>query len=224
MMEYMNDSNRRLRLVGIGLVVGLVIIGIWIFISIRRSPAQITPFVQEVSLKRGDTSLTLNRQGTLTVTIPEGVFQQQWDEERVAAFFARFEGQDFSAYRAYDEHVDGYFLTLTNSDGKSLTVLIPIGDVTIPDVVEELVQTLEEIISSTPTPTPTPIPIPTVYHPSPTPTPTPTPAPGVPTPTPTPSGGTGAEAEPPYKIPFVCDFLGPDILPDIISETVCTPE
>ena len=220
----MDDSGRRLRLVGIGLIIAVVVIGVWIFLLARRNPAQQEPFIQEVAVSRGDTSITLNRQGTLLVRIPEGVFQQQWDEERVAAFFARFEGQDFSAYSAYDEHIDGYFLTLTNSDGKTVTVLIPIGDMTIPDVVEELVRTLEAIISSTPTPTPSPIPIPTVFHPSPTPTPTPTPAPGVPTPTPTPSGGTGGGAEPPYKIPFVCDFLGPEILPDIISETVCTPQ
>ena len=217
----MEDSARIYKLLGIGLVVGLVIIGIWIFISIRRSPAQTTPFVQEVSLKRGDTSLTLNRQGTLTVTIPEGIFQQQWDEERVAAFFARFEGQDFSAYRAYDEHIDGYFLTLTNSDGKTVTVLIPIGDVTIPDTVEELIQTLEKIIENAPEPPPTPTPTPRPIFPTPTPTPTPThpPPPFVPTPTPTPSGGGGEET---VEKLFECDFSDPESIPDVLSQTVCT--
>ena len=217
----MDDSGRRLRLVGIGLIIAVVVIGVWIFLLARRNPAQQEPFIQEVAVSRGDTSITLNRQGTLLVRIPEGVFQQQWDEERVAAFFARFEGQDFSTYRAYDEHIDGYFLTLTNSDGKTITVLIPIGDVTIPDVVEELVRILEEIIENAPEPAPTPTPTPRPIFPTPTPTPTPThpPPPFVPTPTPTPSGGGGEET---VEKLFECDFSDPESIPDVLSQTVCT--
>lgn len=217
----MDESGKGLRLVGIGVVIAVVLIGAWILLLAKRAPKPQEPFIQEVTVSRGDTSITLNRQGTLLVRIPEGVFQQQWDEERVAAFFARFESADLSAFALYDETTDGYAVLVTSSSGEQSTFYLPFGDVSIPDPIEELIETLEEIIENAPLPTPTPTPTPAPVFPTPTPMPipTPTPPPFAPTPTPTPSGGGGEETV--QKL-FECDFSDPESIPDILSQTVCT--
>lgn len=225
---HMEDSGKLLRLVGIAVVVAVLLVAAWFLFGSRREKPVEPSQIQEVTLTRGDTSITLTRGGTLTVRVPEGVFQQQWDEERVRAFFAQFEAQDFTPFEAYGEETDGYILTIVTADGEQKTYVLPFLGVPLPEVVEEFIETLEELSSAVPTPTltPTPIPTPIVFLPTPTPIPTLVPTvPPAPTPTPTPSGGdggTGGLAS--HEQPFECQFTDPDIKPDILSETVCTPE
>jgi hypothetical protein len=224
----MEDSGRIFKLVGVGLIIAIVLVGVFLAVASRK-PKTEPSRIKEVTLTKEDVSITLNRGGTLTVRIPEGVFQQQWDDKEVAAFFARFEQTDFSGFMKYGEKTEGYTLTYTTEGGEQFTFTVPSLDIPIPEVIEELIETLEELEDALPTPTPTPEPVtptPTPPFYSPTPTPTPTPAsPLVPTPTPTPSGGGGdGGGIPPYMQPFECEYADPEIEPFIISETVCTPQ
>lgn len=224
----MEGSGRLIKLVGIGLAIGVVLIGARLLV-VRQKPEPEPKRIQEVTIAREDTSITLTREGTLTVRIPEGIFQQQWDDERVAAFFAKFESEDFSAFAQYGEEVEGYTITYTTYGGEVVRFTVPFIDIPIPEALEELIETLEELKDAFPTPTPTPgkiMPKPTLPPYRPTPTPTPTPF-KFPTPTPTPpGGGDGGDygGWPDYYIPFVCEFINPEIRPDILSETVCTPQ
>lgn len=214
----MEDAGRLLRLVGIALVIAVVLVGAWLFLMARKTPAPVLPKIQEVTLTQGERSITVKRSGTIIVRIPEGVFQQQWDEERVAEFFARFESQDFSGFAKFGPEEQGYIVKIVASDGSESIYYLPLLDVPLPQVVQELVEALEEV--SQVMPTPTPIPTPTPYLPFPTPTPTRVPTlPPPPVATPTPSGGGGGGVV--QKL-FECDFTDPQSLPDILSQTVCT--
>lgn len=216
----MEDSGRMLRFLGIGLAIGIVVVAVWIGLM-NRQPEQQQNKVKEVTIAREDMSITITRGGTLTVKIPEGTFQQQWDEERVAAFFAKFELEDFSVFAAYGDEVEGYTLTYTTESGEQFSFVLPFFDIPIPEVIEELVEALEEISGAVPTPipTPTPTPIPIYSYPTPTPIPTPTPyIPPQPTPTPGPSNGDGDTGQ---KL-FECEFTDPDVAPNILSQTICT--
>lgn len=216
----MEDRGRLLRIGLIGIAVFIVFIGVW-FGFIRKSAEPEDQSITEITLERGDASMTLTRGGTLTVRIPEGVFQQQWDEERVRAFFSRFESEDFSQFSIYGQDVEGYVLTITRGDGSQVSYVIPFFefDIPLPDVIEELIDILEEITTISLTPTSVAFPtsfIPT-YGAGPSPT-VPVP-PSTPIPTQPPSGGG-----PQTQQPFECDFFDPNLKPDIISETACTPE
>ena len=203
-------------------------IGIW-FGFFKKEPIE-EAMIQEVTVTKEDTSITINREGTMTVRNKYGLFQQQWDDDKVADFFARFEAIDFSRY-SQDCAVGLYCLTLTLGDGSTVSYSIPYFDGDLPDVIEEIIEDLEELDDVIPTPTPTPTSgasptsAPTI-RPTVTPTPVPTNPPGY-TPIPTPTrgaGGGGGEDLPDYWIPFECDFLDPNLRPDILSETVCTPQ
>lgn len=231
----MEDSGRLLRLVGIALVIAVVLVGAWLFLMARKTPAPVLPKIQEVTLTQGERSITVKRSGTIIVRIPEGVFQQQWDEERVAAFFAQFESDDLAAFSAVHPSVEGYLLTVRMTDGSEVTYIVPFAlDVPLPGSVAQLIETFEELsaayqIPSAPSPTPTPpfsFPSPTLPQIQPTPTAFPTFTPPVPTPTPQPqqSGGWWRWRDAPYAQTFVCEFLDPDIWPNVLSEVLCTPE
>lgn len=215
----MEQAGRPWKLLGVGMAVLLVLVGIWLLLSGRRQPPAPVAQIQEVTLTQGERSITLNRGGTLTVRIPEGVFQQQWDEEKVAAFFAKFESQDWSAFSIYGEETEGYRLSIVSSDGTVRTVVVPFLDVPLPEVVAQLATTLTEIseVASAPTPTPTPRAFVSLPTPVPTTLPTQWPTPG-PTPTPIPRGDGGGFVQ---RF-FECDFTEPASLPDILSQTVCT--
>lgn len=226
--EAMEGSGRIFKLLGIGLAFGMIVVGVWFAVASRR-PQKEPRRIREITLTREEVSITLIREGMLTVRIPEGVFQQQWDDERVAAFFTKFESEDFSAFEQYGEDTEGYILTYTTEAGEEFTFIVPFLDIPIPEVIEELIETLEQLDDVLPTPTPTPEELIPNLRPSPyIPTPTPTPTPYWP-PTPTPSppwsddeGDYGGK--PDYYIPFVCEFIDPGIKPNILSETVCTPQ
>lgn len=201
----------------------LLIVGIWFAFSRRGVEEEAAKRIEQVTLEKGEKSVTLTREGTLTVRIPEGIFQQQWDEDKVAAFFSRFENEDFSQFNRPTLDDEIYVLTVITADGEVATYIIPIFDLEIPEIIEELIETLEEIVSvileATPTPTMFPTPAQTYTRPSPTPTTTSFvfPSPTLPPQT---GGGNGGT----QQKQFECEFYDPEANPDIISETVCTPE
>lgn len=210
----------------VGIAVVFLLVGISMAISNRSRKTGGAGSISEITVTKGDTSISLNRQGVLTVKIPEGTFQQQWSENKTAHFFAQFEGENFSKFEGLGPEEGGYVLTIVTADGVTITIYLPYSGIDIPDVVEDLIETLEEIIESGGAPTPTPeysgsVTITPTQSPL-FPTSTPTPVIGGATPTPTPIDGGGQQEA--YEIPFVCEFLDPEIRPDILSETLCTPQ
>ena len=205
----------------------MVVVLVGVMAAMRGRKPEVAPEqIDKVTLQRGEKSITLTRQGTLTVKVPEGTFQQQWNEERVRAFFTQFESEDFSRFEetaSTDTVVEGYVLTITREDGSSSTYIIPISIIDIPEVIEELIETFEEVTSNVPTLTPTAVPTQPQYYYQPTSIPTQPPI-VYPTLTPTraPDGGNGTGGSEQQQ--FECEFYDPEKNPDIISETVCTPE
>ena len=217
------ESARGWRLAAVFIALLVLIVGVWMATRSRQQKPQTK--VNEVTLTRGDVSITVTREGAMTVRTPEGLFEQQWDEQRVRAFFAQFESEDFSRFRRFDETTEGYMLTLVSDGGQRTTFVVPFLDIPIPPSVEELIKVLEEVTSGGGLPSPTPFP--TVgFWPTQPPFPTPTQMPfyqPLPTPTPTPTqGGSSGGTDP--RQPFTCSFSDPTIRPDVLSETVCTPE
>jgi hypothetical protein len=213
----------------VGVAVVFLLVGIGLAISSRAKRVSDIGNIDEITVSKGGSSISLNRKGVLTVKIPEGTFQQQWDERRTADFFSKFEKQDFSRFSSFGPEEGGYVLTIVTGDGQTITLYLPSIGVDIPDEVEELIEELEDIEDSVAEPTPTPeyfgsvtmTPTPPPIFPTSTPTPA---SGGELTPTPTPSQGSGSYQDEDYLIPFVCEFLDPEIRPDILSETLCTPQ
>ncbi len=222
----MKLSQREVRVVAIGVAVALVLVGIGLAIRARNIKQEET-LIEEIKLEQGETSITLTREGTLTLRNSDGIFQQQWDEARTREFFAKFEREDLSSFSAYPPDIEGYLLTVVKADGTTKTYYVPSFGISLPEVVEELVETIEELGDSIPPAVPTAVPTSFVF-----PTVPPTIAPTLPppiglTPTPTPivnGGGNGGQPGGEHTIPFECSFFDSDIKPDIKSETVCTPE
>ena len=88
------ESARGWRLAAVFIALLVLIVGVWMATRSRQQKPQTK--VNEVTLTRGDVSITVTREGAMTVRTPEGLFEQQWDEQRVRAFFAQFESEDFS--------------------------------------------------------------------------------------------------------------------------------
>jgi len=217
------ESARNLRLVAVLAALLVVLVGVWVATRPKqREPVQ---KVTQVSLTKGEVSITLTREGAMMVRTPEGLFEQQWDQERVRAFFARFESEDFSQFEQYQETNTGYILRIVGEDGTERTVYFPFLGIPLPDPVRDLVEILEEVTSGEGLPSPTPFPT-TSFQPTQPPVPTATPTTGgrpAASPTPIPRvGGGGGGGDP--RLPFVCEFLDPEIWPNILSEVVCTPQ
>lgn len=220
----MNWIRDNLKLVVIGGLVLLVIVGGIVGLVWSRQKGKEVEEIEQITVQKGDAKITLSKDGLLTVRIPEGIFQQQWDQRRVKELFERFKNQDFSGLKNYVEGQDvgdGYVFTITTADGRQVSFIVNVGDISIPDVIGEIIEEFEEVVEVTPTPIPTVRP--TSYFPTSYPTPTPFPTYSFPTPIPTrPSsgdgGGTGGVEH------FECEFYDPEANSDIISETVCTPE
>jgi hypothetical protein len=218
----MEWRGKRLYITSILFFLLIFVSGVW-FAFFRKTTVEETPQVTEVTIERGEVSMTLNREGLLTVRIPEGVFQQQWSEERVVEFFSRFESEDLSKFEQPTLGEEGYVLTITTSDGRVITYYITDFSIPLPEIIEELIELLEDVSTITPTPIPTALPTSS----TPISVPSPTAPPTLPTPTPTQpasGGGNGGNGGEQTQQPFECDFYDPDQNPDIISETVCTPE
>ncbi len=224
----MDESRKPLVIIITLVAIVFLLVGIW-YAFLREKPI-VDPGISEITMTKENASITLNKEGTLIVRNKYGLFQQQWDEDRVEDFFSRFGKTNLSSLSQQCE-IDGYCLTVTLADGSEVTYYIPFDDGSLPDVIEELIETLEELDDVIPSPTPTPE---VSVSPDPTPpfgsSPTPTPNP---TPTPIGSAGGGGDGDgdgdedgdgpPDYSIPFICDFLDPNIKPNILSETLCTP-
>jgi hypothetical protein len=190
-------------MVVVGIVVGILLVLLMVAFEASRTQTDEKPAIQRVTLQSGDSSVTVRRSGSVTMRLPQGVFQQQWDEQRVREFFARFTGEDFTAFAAFGDESEGYLLTIVTEDGQEQTYVLPFLDVPIPEVVEELIEALEEFAQAVPTPMPTPTPTPVVLFP---------------TPTPAPSGDGGGVIQ---KL-FECDFSDPESAANVLSQTVCT--
>lgn len=229
----MEKSQKKFILIGVAVIMGLsAVLGGLLFIRQKQDAVERQRIV-EIKLEREEASITLTRDGTLTVEIPEGIFQQQWDESEVNAFFAQFENQDLGRYAEPEAGFEGYFLTVKTGDNRQVIYFIPFLGIEIPQVVERLIGTLEEIVKGSLRPTPkptgytlttTPTSTPFLYYPTAVPTQNPGGLRLSPTPVPTGevSGGTGGNEA--YKIPFECGFSDPNIRQNVLSETVCTPK
>jgi len=205
--------------------------GLFIAGSPKKKEAKASPgSLTEITIENDKTKLTVKRNGVVEVRSGDKVFYQFWEKDRVDRLFSLLEKADFSGFGSkLKPGEEGYLLTLTTDQG-TITIAIPGNSEIIPDIVKELIETLEEISeqigggsvasplpsllplgSATPTPTATPFA---------TPTPTATPF-ATPTPTATPTApGAGGGTPSPQEL-FVCEYTGSTGRVRVLSETLC---
>lgn len=195
--------------------------------SPKPSPSPTRGTISEVTIDNGSTRLTVKRNGVVRVAHGDRVFYQFWEEARVEELFSRLETLDLSSFDSQLKPGEvGYVLTLTTSQGV-ITIAIPQDALDLPDVIQELIETVDELteqfdedeaaggaaaLLSSPSPSPSPL---ASFTPTPVPAVLPS---AVPSPTPTPTSGSGGGL--PTQQIFACEFAGATRI-RVLSETIC---
>jgi len=209
-----NDFIQKNPLAALGIMIALVaIIGLigWGMYALITKP-ETPPKVVTVTFGDGQNSVTVERNGKVTIKTPFGTFTQTWDPAKVKQFFESLENLDFDQLTQFIG--TGMAVELTLADGEKVMVVI---DAALEETVNLIQETLEDIyeeegVTFIPSPLPTlePFPVPTTGT--------------TPTPSPTPSSynpwKTGNDVEDPEV--FGCEQIDPKTgRKIIISNTVC---
>jgi hypothetical protein len=126
-------------LVGLVLILSLVVGGIWGINKIINRPKP-APEVMTVTFGDGQNTVTVNTDGTVTITTPFGTYTQNWDKEKIRQFFANVDNLDFDLLTKFIG--TGLAIQLTMGDGRVITV-------TADNKVEAITNQLQQILDET---------------------------------------------------------------------------
>ncbi|MGI5827925.1 MAG: hypothetical protein ACOX6V_02775 [Patescibacteria group bacterium] len=208
------QKNPLLTLVMLLVIVVLVSVAGWKAYELILKPAKPTQ-VTTVTFGDGQNTVTVERNGNVTIKTPFGTFTQTWDPEKVRRFFESLDSLDFDQLTQFVG--TGLAIELTMADGEKITVVVDEKTQEVGDMIQETLDEIYENEGVLPTLRPEPTLNPSSPQPSSVPSPTPTSESSEDGSNPW-HGGGGPQEEDSY----VCDEVEiPEGRKIIISNTIC---